>query len=259
MIFRDITGFYCGTSHITLPVPNKAHFPPEFQDKTRLNYYASLFNSVEINSSFYKIPMGRTVEKWANDVPANFCFTFKLWREITHAKELNYIPADICRFMESINFAGTKKGCLLIQFPASIKFFYFHKLRKLLEDIQATELASGWKLAIEFRDKSWYRDSVYQLLENHATAIVVHDMPASSTPLIDMQSNFVYLRFHGEKGDYRGTYTDEFLQEYAVYIRDWMGEGKPVFAYFNNTMGEAVHNVLTLNQFFNDLRLNDTE
>src|SRR3954465_7391011 len=100
--------FYCGTSNVVLPVQNKGFFPPEFQDKTRLNYYASLFNSVEINSSFYKIPMGRTVEKWANDVPHNFRFTFKLWREITHAKELNYTPADIHRFMQSINFAGTK-------------------------------------------------------------------------------------------------------------------------------------------------------
>lgn len=78
--------FFCGTGNVVLPVPHKTHLPPEYKDKSRLNYYASMFNSMEVNSSFYKIPMPRTVEKWANDVPENFRFTFKLFGGITHAK-----------------------------------------------------------------------------------------------------------------------------------------------------------------------------
>ena len=80
--------FYCGTSNVVLPVPNKTHYPKAYQDKSRLHYYASIFNSVEINSSFAKVPRAKTVERWADDVPENFRFTFKLWRGITHAKEL---------------------------------------------------------------------------------------------------------------------------------------------------------------------------
>ena len=247
-VSRTDQGVYCGTSNVVLPVPNKSYFPPEFRDTTRLHYYGSLFNSVEINSSFYKIPMGSTIEKWADDVPADFRFTFKLWREITHAKELTYTPADIQRFLQSVGRVGQKKGCLLIQFPASIKFSYFHQVRKLLADLQIAGLADGWKIAVEFRDRSWYRDTVYQLLENYAAAIVVHDMPASSTPLMDMKLNFVYLRFHGENGDYKGAYSDDFLRKYARNIKEWTDEGKVVFAYFNNTMGEAVHNAGTLNE-----------
>ena len=238
--------FYCGTSNVTLPVPNKGYFPPEFQAKSRLCYYASLLNSVEINSSFYKIPMGRTVEKWANDVPDNFRFTFKMPGSITHAKELNYDSADIHRFIQSVNCIGNKKGCLLIQFPPSIKLSYFHKLRQLLDSIQAREHIAGWKLAIEFRDKSWYDDRVYQLLEKYKAIVVTQDIPKSSTPLIDMEADFVYLRFHGVNGDYRGGYSNEYLLEYSLYIRDWMSEGKTVFTYFNNTVGEAVHNALSL-------------
>ena len=87
------------------------------------------------------------------------------------------------------------------------------------------------------------------MLERYRAAVVIHDMPKCPTPLIDMEARIVYLRFHGEKGDYRGSYTDEYLQEYAAYIKDWITEGKTVFAYFNNTMGQAVHNAIALNRF----------
>lgn len=247
---KDSHMFYCGTSNVELPVPNKTHFPPEYQCKSRLCYYGSLYNTVEINSTFYKIPMARTVERWATEVPDNFRFTVKLWKGITHCKELIYNPADIERFFSSVNAAGDKKGCLLIQFPASIKASLFPRFRALMEDVYSASEDSGWKLAVEFRDKSWYRDSVYQLLEQYRAAIVTHDMPASATPLIDMDVDFVYLRFHGEKGDYRGSYEDDFLYEYAGYIRDWAAEGKQVYTYFNNTAGDAVHNAKTLVDFY---------
>jgi len=238
--------FYCGTSNIVLPVPNKAHYPPQYRDKSRLHYYASIFNSVEINSSFYKLPMPATVARWAGDVPAGFRFSFKMWGAITHAKELSYNVADIHKFLQVVSNAGDKKGCLLIQFPASIKVSYFQKLKNLLNDISSCPEVSGWKLAVEFRDRSWYRDTVYELLDNHGTAVVVHDMPASATSPADMDTQLVYLRFHGEHGKYRGSYDRDQLQEYAANIKDWLAEGRPVFAYFNNTMGDAVHNAIAL-------------
>lgn len=238
--------FYCGTSNVELPVPNKAHFPEAFQDKSRLCYYASLFNTVEINSSFYRIPMRRTVEKWATDVPAHFRFTFKIWKGITHAKELIYDPSDVHRFIDAVNGAGDRKGCLLLQLPASIKRSSFQKLRGLLDEISTANGIAQWKLAIEFRDKSWYDDSVYEMLEQYKAAVVIHDMPKSATPLIDMETAFVYLRFHGQLGDYRGSYDQDFLEEQGGYIQDWLRHGKPVFAYFNNTIGNAVKNAMSL-------------
>lgn len=227
----------------------RAFFPAEYQDKTRLNYYASLLNSVEVNSTFYKLPMPRTVEKWAEDVPADFRFTFKLPKSVTHTKDLQYNVEDVQRFFEVIEQAGEKKGCVLVQFPGSIKASYFQKVRQLLDDIFATGLQEGWHLAVEFRDKSWYSDTVYQMLERYNASVVMQDMPKSFTPLIDMEKSFVYLRFHGELGNYRGGYTDDFLREHAAYIQDWLDEGLPVYAYFNNTMGEAIHNAMTLSGY----------
>ncbi len=238
--------FYCGTSNVVLPVPNKGHFPPEYQDKSRLCYYSSLFNTVEVNSSFYKIPLRKTVEKWSLEVADNFLFTFKLWKGITHGKELIYDPADIDRFMNAVSGVGTKKGCILIQLPASIKFSFFRKVRKLLNELSTSAEIGQWRVAIEFRDKSWYNDVVYEMLEGFKASVVIHDMPASRTPIIDMGTSFSYFRFHGEKGDYRGSYEPDILKDYALEMTPNLKSG-PVFAYFNNTMGAAVHNAIDLN------------
>ncbi len=245
--------FYCGTSNIELPVPSKQYFPTEYKNKSRLNYYASLFNSVEINSTFYKIPMPRTVEKWADDVPEYFRFTFKLWQGITHAKQLHYAPNDVDRFMKTISMAGSKKGCVLIQFPASIKVSNLQRIEELLSQIFSIESTAGWNISVEFRDRSWYADGVYTVLEQYGVNLVIHDMPASATPTIAFKDGCVYFRFHGKRGDYKGTYTDEHLMTCAMQIRDWINAGNEVFAYFNNTLGLAVQNAATLNGFYGSL------
>ncbi|MEO7176613.1 MAG: DUF72 domain-containing protein [Saprospiraceae bacterium] len=240
------TAFYCGTSNVVIPVPSKALLPPEYHDKSRLQYYASLLNSVEINSTFYRLPLARTVEKWASEVHDQFRFTFKFSKTITHAKGLQYDIADIDRFLQVVSMVGTKKGCILIQFPGSIKITSFHKVAQVLDQIKSNAASEGWRFAVEFRDKSWYCDEVYMMLEEFKMSIVIHDIPKAITPLIDMEKGFVYLRFHGENGDYRGSYSDEFLEEQADYIRSWREEGLPVYAYFNNTMGSAIQNALKL-------------
>jgi uncharacterized protein YecE (DUF72 family) len=78
---------------------------------------------------------------------------------------------------------------------------------------------------------------------------VIQDIPASATPLDFAYNDTIYLRFHGPGGKYRGSYDDPILQEYSTYIREWQEEGKTVFVYFNNTMGDAVQNLATLNTF----------
>lgn len=77
----------------------------------------------------------------------------------------------------------------------------------------------------------------------------MHDMPASATPLIEPWTDFVYIRFHGPAGDYKGGYTDEQLHEYAKKINDWMKEGKTIYTYFNNTIGDALKDLMTVNNY----------
>lgn len=245
----SVAPFYSGTSNIVLPVPNKQAFPPAFKDKSRLTYYSSLLNSLEVNSSFYKVPQAGTVKKWAESVPDDFVFTFKLWQDITHIKDLAYKREDVLRFMEVIDQAGSKKGCLLIQFPPSITIEKFTRVEELLGILQCIAPAHGWRVAIEFRHASWYIGEVFELADEYACSIVLHDMPKSANRQLNKKAPFVFLRFHGPAGDYRGGYTNDFLQQQAALINEWRKEGKPVYVYLNNTIGDAFANVTTLNKF----------
>ena len=243
--------FYSGLSGLQLHIP-KYLFPPPFENASRLTYYASLFNSIEINSSFYNIPQAATVSKWAESVPENFKFTFKLWKGITHTKGLNFIKEDVSAFFSSINSVKDKKGCLLIQFPPGLSREYTFQLYNLLSCIKETEGTQEWKIAIEFRNKSWYHKHVYSLLNLYKAAIVIQDIPKSATPLLDHISDFMYVRFHGPTGNYRDSYSKDFLNEYANYVNEWAEEDKTVYVYFNNTMGDAFQNLKTLNGLLHD-------
>ncbi|MXV51503.1 DUF72 domain-containing protein [Pedobacter sp. HMF7647] len=244
--------YYSGTSGLVLPVPNKAGYPKEYQDRSRLCFYSSIFNSIEVNSSFYKIPLASTMKRWSNDVTEGFKFTFKLFQDISHSRDLQYNPELIQRFIDTINEVGDKKGCLLVQFPPKFSYESAWQLERLFNDLVLANSGS-WNITVEFRNKSWYNETVYDLLNQYRIGMVIQDMPASATPILEQHLDFVYLRFHGPQGGYRGSYPHDFLSEYSWYVKEWMEEGKTVYAYFNNTMGDALNNLKTLNKYVLDL------
>lgn len=230
-----------GTSGIALP-GNKEKFPDEYKNQSRLHYYSSLFNTLEINSSFYKVPLAKTFEKWANDVSDDFTFTVKCWRGITHAKNLNFAKSDIEIFMTSINKLGSRAGCILIQFPASIGIPYLKKVTEILEIISQQNTDQQWRLAVEVRHLSWYCDAAYEILQTYNAAFVIHDMPGSPTPLDTPMADLIYLRFHGPTGNYNGSYNEEYIRSYAEKIEHWRKKSPSIYVYFNNTMGAAFDN-----------------
>jgi uncharacterized protein YecE (DUF72 family) len=234
-----------GISNVVVPGSKKT-FPPSFQSGSRLHYYSSIFNTVEINSSFYKIPLRTTFEKWKNDVPGNFQFSLKLSKEVTHTKNLDSDLSSIRSFMEAASGTGNKKGCILIQFPGKITLDYFDKVEQILYELQQYDPSHKWRIAIEFRDTSWYTGETSELLNTYKAAIVLHDFKKAKLFAVMSRADFVYIRFHGPRGDYRESYTAGFLQSKAEAIRNWMDEGKDVYVYFNNTMGSAFENARLL-------------
>ena len=234
-----------GTSGIALR-GSKETFPPEFQQSSRLHYYSTLFNTLEVNSTFKKIPMLSTLEKWSLDVADNFQFTIKVWKEITHAKQLDFSSEDVSRFVSVANHIGIPKGCLLIQFPASITYEYHKHVNKLLRCFQNADDQNLWRKAVEFRSPTWDNSPTYKMLNTLNASMVLQDMPKSKNLQPVGKDDFVYYRFHGPNGDYRDSYTNEFLQEQAENIRGLLKQGKDVYAYFNNTMGDAYENALYL-------------
>lgn len=252
---NDSRNYYTGTSGLLLPVPNKEHYPEEFRQGSRLRYYASLMNSIEVNSSFYKIPQRTTVARWAADVPNGFRFTFKLFKEVTHCSGLLFQERLLEQFMDVIAAVDNKRGCLLVQFPPSVRMAQLVHIGKLMALLRQLDPDGLWKIALEFRDPSLYNEDVYDLLRQFQMGMVVHDKPPAATPIVVQITDFIYLRFHSPDGSYRGSYSDGLLGEYAMYVSEWMAEGKQVYAYFNNTIGGAYENMHVMRgMLFDNLR-----
>jgi len=237
--------FYSGTSNLVLPI-KQSEYPPEAKGASRLTYYASLHTSVEINSTFYKLPKPSTVKGWSESVPSHFRFTFKVPKAVTHAKGLQFSVDDLEVFAETIAQASDKKGCLLVQLPPSVKQDKQEELEGILECLRSD--AKDWPIAVEFRDPSWYNSAVYRVLQSFGAGMVLQDLPKSATPQVTTAEDFVYLRFHGPEGGYRGSYDDTFLTRQAKRIAAWVKEEREVYAYFNNTLGDAWGNLNTLNR-----------
>lgn len=189
--------------------------------------------------------------RWSDEVPGHFRFTFKLWRGITHIKQLGYNPTDLTKFINVINGVGTKKGCLLVQFPPGLTIAFKGQFYGLISQIRELDPEHTWRVALEFRHPSWYNDEVWEFIKQNNMSIVIQDIPKSATPFEYADGQFTYLRFHGPDGRYRGSYSDELLNEYAGYIHQWLQSGKKIFVYFNNTMGDAIKNLATLNRLVN--------
>ena len=240
---------WIGTSGLILPVPNKQALPPAWHDRPRISYYATLFNSIEVNSSFYKIPLPATFARWAAEVPDEFRYTVKLWRGISHIPDLLFDPAEVRRFLEAANCLAQKRGCLLIQLPPRLTAKASGQLESLLDLVRGSCGNGCWKMAVEFRHRSWYSAEVDAILSGHATGRVLHDMPSSAVaelPPDQAAIPFVYLRFHGPKGDYKGGYEHPVLAAWAERIALWLSQKKEVYVYFNNTIGDALADLAKL-------------
>jgi uncharacterized protein YecE (DUF72 family) len=253
--------FYSGTSNIELIEKNKLAFPPEHRGKSRLAYYATLFNSVEINNSFYRLPRPATLERWAKEVPAGFRFSLKLWRDITHSQGLAFLPEQVDKFMQIADHIGERKGGLLVQLPAGTRIgssgnILLDRLDDLLARVQARNEGGGWQVAVEFRHPGWYIGPVYSMLAARHATLVWHDRPPRDDEGRQWHGSFIYLRFHGPGGgEYTGSYPDEFLSQQASRIRSFLDEGRNVYAYFNNTIaGDAPHNLRTLNKMVKSMQ-----
>jgi uncharacterized protein YecE (DUF72 family) len=242
LFMRKSTGkFRIGTSNGHIP-GNKLSFPPIFHLKSRLHYYSTLFNSIEVNSCFYKTPQRSTYEKWAQDVSEDFEFTLKLTREITHVKDLRGDLVCMDDFLQSATGTGNKKGCLLIQFPGKISLDHFNQVEKILQQLLVHDPDHDWRTAIEFRNDTWYIAETTELLNEYDATMVIHDFAKAKVSTFSGNANFVYFRFHGPTGNYRESYSDLALKEKAVQVREFLNKGKDVYAYFNNTAGNAFEN-----------------
>ncbi|RLJ70930.1 uncharacterized protein YecE (DUF72 family) [Hydrogenivirga caldilitoris] len=214
-------------------------YPQELQPKEWLSYYARLFNTVEINSTFYNFPKVSNLRRFYKETPRGFLFSVKMNRTITHVRKLRDV-ADMIRDFYGVVREGLREklGCILFQLPPSYKYSEQNLERVLCQ------LDSDFKNVIEFRHESWWRDEVYKALRDRDITFCSVSSPKFPEVLIQT-SDTVYIRFHGKEGWYRYNYSEEELKEWAERIRN--SSAREVFAYFNNDYNAyAPHNCLKL-------------
>jgi uncharacterized protein YecE (DUF72 family) len=218
-------------------------YPPRCPQRDWLEVYARRFGTVEVNSSFYRLPKRDAVARWTQQVPEGFVFTIKVSRYLTHIKRLTTVGEGIATFAERIEPIA-ERGCLgplLWQLPPNFKRDD-ERLRAALD-----ELPPG-RHAFEFRERSWFADDVYALLAEHGVATVVADDARRPLPVPPPTADFAFIRFHWATRGRRGNYSDAEIDEWAERIAD-LRRGREVFAYYNNDWeGFAVRNALRLRE-----------
>ncbi len=231
-------------------------YPEDLPKSDWLSYYASQFDTVEINNTFYHLPQEQTLKKWHKLAPANFLFAVKANRYITHIKKLKGTKDELKRFFERIKLLKKHLGPVLYQLPPML-----HKNLKLLSSF--LELLPKKRVArasspclhgqdgratavFEFRHESWYTDDTFKLLDKFGAGFCIHDLSGQLTPKI-IAGNVIYIRFHGTSGRYAGNYTRPMLAKWAEWIKANRESVSAVYAYFNNdVLGHAVANARTL-------------
>jgi uncharacterized protein YecE (DUF72 family) len=204
-------------------------YPPELPVARWFDYYASRFDTVEINNTFYRLPEAKTFASWARRAPPGFLFAVKASRFLTHMKKLKDPAEPLQRFLTRAAHLRRTLGPVLYQLPPKWPL----NLERLETFVKA--LPPRRRHAIEFRDPSWYTPEVFAQLERHRVALCLHDMAGSATGKRPV-GPFVYVRFHGPQ-KYGGRYVDEMIADWADWLGERAREGRAIYAYFNNDAG----------------------
>lgn len=217
-------------------------YEPGTAPRDRLARYCVEFDTVELNASFYRWPREASFTSWQRRLPPGFVMSVKAPRGLTHARRL-YPPGVWSeRITRCWHELADKRGALLVQLRPD------HERDDARLDWFLGTLPDWVRVAVELRHPTWQHDDVFALLERHGVGYVV--VSGAGIPcVLRATAAFVYVRLHGPDHDhlYAGSYSDADLGWWADRIREWAGQGRDVFAYFNNDgEGNAVRNARTL-------------
>lgn len=225
---------------------NGVFYPPRLRQILWLPYYIERFPTVEINTSFYRLPSEAAVAHWAATAPADFRFAVKCWRWITHIRRLKDTgAADVQVFFQRIEPMWRNLGPILVQLPPSMKID-LPRLDAFLTSLPRKTGRIRLQIALEVRHESWLTDAMRSLLDKREASLVLGDWKVATEQTND--APFVYIRRHGCP-QYDGDYSEEQLQADAEMIRGFARQGRDVYVYYNNDIGGyAVRNASRLRE-----------
>ncbi|MEP6900863.1 MAG: DUF72 domain-containing protein [Actinomycetota bacterium] len=214
-------------------------FPRGTKSNEMLALYSEIFETIEVDSTFYAIPPASSVENWYKKTPANFTFSLKMPQEITHEHALRKSSFEIAdEFCERVKDLKEKLGIVLIQlapqFEASKE--NAQSLRKFLE-----RLPKEIRFAVEFRERNWLIDWTFQELEKNSVALVLVEgnwipREITFTAIEKLKTDFAYIRFMGERDL---TAFDKIYRHQDTNLQMWKEEierikAHEIFVYFSN-------------------------
>jgi uncharacterized protein YecE (DUF72 family) len=218
-------------------------YPKGLPQRRWLSCYAAHFDTVEVNSTFYRLASPSAVEAWLEQSPDGFIFAVKASRYLTHVKRLAMLDTGIKRFYERLGpLTRTEKfGPVLWQLPEN-----FHRDDERLSG--ALKALPPGRHAFEFRHPSWFTDEVYALLSEHRVALVIGDDPTRPFQSLERTTQWTYIRFHRGNRGRGGNYSRAEIETWARRIAQWRRQTE-VYAYFNNDWeGYALRNAELLKE-----------
>jgi uncharacterized protein YecE (DUF72 family) len=204
-------------------------YPPDLPPRRWFGTYRELFDSVEVNNTFYRLPAPQTFDRWASQAPDDFRYALKLGQFGSHRKKLTDAARWLPNHVERAERLGPALGPTLVQLPPRWR----RNAERLDQFLSVAPRHLRW--AVELRDPSWLHDDVYAVLARHDAALCIHDLLADHP--WERTTDWVYIRFHGPhalQAPYQGQYGPDGLWWVADKINWWLGEGHDVYAYFNN-------------------------
>ncbi len=207
---------------------NRTFYPREVPSSGQLSFYAHHFDTVEVNSTFYRLPKREAVERWLQQVPDDFVFTVKGSKFITQNKKLRDFGEHAPLLYERIEpLLGTRHmGPVLWQLPEGWK-------RDHGRLVDALEQLPPGRHAFEFREASWFVDATYEALAEHDVAFVIGDHVERRYQTRLLTTDWTFVRFHYGSELGTGAYSDRELDDYAAWL-DSIRDEADAFVYFNN-------------------------
>jgi uncharacterized protein YecE (DUF72 family) len=203
-------------------------YPRKMPQRKWFQHYCSVFSSVELNVTFYRLPASSTFDKWYQETPDDFGFSLKGSRYITHIKRLLITAESLDLFFNGALRLKEKLKVVLWQFPPTFKI-NTERLILFLNLLRNFPVRN----TLEFRHESWITSDVIDICNEHGTGLCMADWPVFIDSL-PVTADFVYIRRHGEGGRYDSCYSREELKKDSRRIKRYLKDGRDVFIYFNN-------------------------
>jgi len=216
-------------------------YPRSLPQRRWLEHYATTFDTVEVNNTFYRLPERDTFVRWAEQTPDGFVMAVKMSRYLTHIRRLNDPAEPVARFMDRAGGLGSRLGPVLLQLPPNLT------ANAALLDASLDEFPASTRVVVEVRHSSWWTDEIRDVLTHRNAAMCWADRNGRAITPLWSTADFGYLRMHHGRAKPVSSYGNQAIGSWRDKLCGAFGDKQDAYVYFNNDHGAAaVRNAMTM-------------